>query len=63
MERSRAWLPSVLFLVGAAMEFASATIGKQPAFYGVGAAFIGVGVVFLSRARKKKQPRLRPGKI
>lgn len=54
MERARAWLPSLLFAVAAALEFAAAGIGELPASYGAGAAFSGAGVMLLLRARQRK---------
>lgn len=41
-----------LFLVGGIAWMSAASIGHQPAWYGVGAAFIAIGTSFLGRARR-----------
>lgn len=43
----------ILFVTIGAALFVTAAIGKQVAFYGIGAAFIAIGAVYIRRAQMK----------
>ena len=48
----RRTVAGALFLASGIAWMSAASIGQQPAWYGVGAAFIAIGASFLARARR-----------
>lgn len=45
-------IAGALFLAGGIAWMGAASIGHQPAWYGVGAAFLAIGISFLARSRR-----------
>jgi hypothetical protein len=43
-----------LMLFAGLAFFVAAALGRQPAFYGVGAAFLAIGLANISKARKRQ---------